>query len=436
MDFCSFPFLFRFLPIFLLAYYLLPDKCRNLVLLLGSVVFYAFISLPCTVILLIIISLNYLIAAKMPQGKIVLALGIIINVLLLVFFKIGPFPMPGISFITFGMIAFLVDSFKNREEAYPGFITYAIMFPKLISGPIARYQELKPALNDKKQIRENIESGMELFVLGLSYKALLADRISGLWNNIQTIGFVSISTPLAWLGAVGFSLQLYFDFQGYSLMAIGLGKMLGFQFPNNFDSPYCARSISEFYRRWHMTLGRWFKDYVYIPLGGNRSGYFKTTLNLLIVWMLTGLWHGIGWNFVMWAGFLFVFIALEKLFLRRILEKSWVFSHLYTLLLIPVSWMFFAITKAEDIWIYLSRMFAPIINSVGINVYALDYVKYGRLYGPFILAAIVFALPWPERLIRKYSGKWPVILLLFILFWLSVYEIAINSNNPFMYFKF
>lgn len=436
MDFCSFPFLFRFIPIFLLAYYLLPDKCRNLVLLLGSVVFYAFISLPCTVILLIIISLNYLIAAKMPHGKIVLALGIIINILLLVFFKIGLFPMPGISFITFGMIAFLVDSFKNREEAYPGFITYAIMFPKLISGPIARYQELKPALTDKKQIRENIESGMELFVLGLSYKALLADRISGLWNNIQTIGFVSISTPLSWLGAVGFSLQLYFDFQGYSLMAIGIGKMLGFQFPNNFDSPYCARSISEFYRRWHMTLGRWFKDYVYIPLGGNRSGYFKTTLNLLIVWMLTGLWHGIGWNFVMWAGFLFFFIALEKLFLRRILEKSWVFSHLYTLLLIPVSWMFFAITKAEDIWIYLSRMFAPIINSVGINVYALDYVKYGRLYGPFILAAIVFALPWPERLIRKYSGKWPVILLLFILFWLSVYEIAINSNNPFMYFKF
>ena len=436
MDFCSFPFLFRFLPLFLLAYYLLPDKCRNMVLLLGSLVFYAFISLPCTIILLIIFGLNYLIALKMPHGKAVLALGIIINILLLLFFKIGPIPMPGISFITFGMIAFLVDSFKNRDEAYPGFITYAIMFPKLISGPIALYQELKPALTGKKQIRENIEGGLELFVLGLSYKVLLADRISGLWNNIQTIGFVSISSPLAWLGAIGFSLQLYFDFQGYSLMAIGLGKMLGFQFPNNFDSPYCARSISEFYRRWHMTLGRWFKEYVYIPLGGNRGGYLRTILNLLIVWMLTGLWHGFGWNFVMWAGFLFFFIALEKLFLKKILNKSWVFSHLYTLLLIPVSWMFFAISKAEDIWIYLSRMFAPIINSVGINVYALDYMKYGRLYGPFILAAIIFALPWPERLIRKYSGKWPVILLLFIMFWLSVYEISINSNNPFMYFKF
>jgi alginate O-acetyltransferase complex protein AlgI len=344
--------------------------------------------------------------------------------------------MPGISFITFGMIAFLVDSFKKREESYPAFFTYAIMFPKLISGPIARYSELKPALIGKKQIRENIEGGFELFALGLSYKALLADRISGLWNNIQTIGFISISSPLAWLGAIGFSLQLYFDFQGYSLMAIGLGKMLGFSFPNNFDSPYCSRSISEFYRRWHMTLGRWFKDYIYIPLGGNRHGWLKTILNLLIVWLLTGLWHGIGLNFVMWAGFLFFFIVLEKLFLKKILDKTHVFSHLYTLLLIPVSWMFFAITRVEDIWIYLSRMFAPIVNSVGINVYAQDYMKYGKIYGPFILAAIVFALPWPERMIRRFTGKWPIVLLMFILFWLSVYEISINSNNPFMYFKF
>ncbi len=436
MDFCSFPFLFRFLPLFLLAYYLLPDKCRNLVLFIGSLIFYAFISIPCTLILLIIVELNYLIASKMPHGRSILSLGIILNVLLLVFFKIGPVSMPGISFITFGMIAFLVDAFRKTEGDYPVFRTYAIMFPKLISGPITRYEELKPALTGKRHLYENVEGGLELFVLGLSYKVLLADRIAGLWNNIQTIGFISISTQLAWLGAVGFSLQLYFDFQGYSLMAIGLGKMLGFEFPDNFDSPYCSRSISEFYRRWHMTLGRWFKDYVYIPLGGNRRGKVRTTLNLLIVWLLTGLWHGIGWNFVMWAGFLFFFIALEKLFLGKILEKSRIISHLYTLLLIPVSWMFFAITNAEEVWIYISRMFAPIVNSVGINVYAQDYIKYGKIYGPFIAAAIIFALPWPERLIRRFTGKWPVILLMLLLFWLSAYEISINSNNPFMYFKF
>ena len=436
MDFSSFPFLFRFLPIFLLVYFLVPDNCRNFLLLVGSIVFYAFISLPCTLILLIIIELNYIIAKMQHGNRIVLVLGLILNISLLVLFKVGPIKMPGISFLTFQMIAFQIDTFRRKAEVHPSFRTYAIMFPKLISGPIARYQDVKATLTNPKQIRENLERGFELFVLGLSYKVLLADRIAGLWNSIQTIGFVSISTPLAWLGAVGFSLQLYFDFQGYSLMAIGLGKMLGFTFPDNFDSPYCARSVSEFYRRWHMTLGRWFKDYVYIPLGGNRKGRARTLLNLLFVWILTGLWHGFGLNFVMWAVFLFFFIAVEKLFLHKLLDKSRIFSHLYTLLLIPVSWMFFAIPKIPEIWIFLSRMFAPIIHNGGINIYALDYLKYGKMYGPFILAAILFALPWPERLLRRNAGKWPNILLMFILFWLSVYQIAVNSNNPFMYFMF
>ena len=436
MDFCDFTFIFRFLPVFLLAYYALPDRYRNSLLLIGSVVYYAFVSLPCAAVLLLIVGINYFTASVMPHTKPVLALGVAINVLLLVFFKIGPFSMPGISFISFGMIAFLVDAFKSGTDEFPGFPAYAVMFPKLISGPITRYSELAPALREKKDIRGNVEAGFELFVLGLAYKALLADRLAGLWNQVQTIGFISISTPLAWLGAIGFSLQLYFDFQGYSLMAIGLGRMLGFIFPDNFDSPYCARSVSEFYRRWHITLGRWFRDYVYIPLGGSRRGMLKTLINLLLVWALTGLWHGIGWNFLIWAGVLFFFIALEKLFLGKLLKRLRILPHIYTVLVVVVSWVPFAITKLEDLLVYLSRMFAPIIHSEGINVYALDYIKYGKLYGPFLIAGIIFALPWPERLIRKFSGKWFIVLLMLVLFWFALYEIAINSNNPFMYFKF
>lgn len=437
MDFCSLTFLFRFLPLFLLAYYLIPDTYRNFVLFSGSIIFYAFISLPYTPILLIILELNYFIASKTRHlGKKVLALGVILNAAVLVFFKCSSFSMPGISFITFQMIAFQIDYYRREVKRLSSFRTFAIMFPKLLSGPITRYQEIGAALKGPKQLRENIEGGLELFVLGLSYKVLLADNLASLWNSIQTIGFSSISVPLAWLGAVGFSLQLYFDFHGYTLMAMGLGKMLGIILPENFDAPYWAKSVTEFYRKWHMTLGRWFRDYIYIPLGGSRNGQSRTILNLFIVWLLTGLWHGFGWNYVLWGMFLFCCITAEKLFLLKYLEKGRILPHIYIWFVMPISWMFFAIPKIEDVWVYLSRMFSPLIHSVGINVYAQDYLKYGKTYGLFILAALLFALPWPERWIRKNTGKWPIILILFGLFWLSVYWITINTNNPFMYFKF
>lgn len=437
MEFSGLPFIFRFLPIFLPAYYFTPDKYKNAILILGSVAYYGAVSPPCAPILLVLVGLNLILARRVQQNdKICFGLGLILNVSALVFFRIGPITMPGISFLTFQMLAFQIDSYRGSIEGTDGFLTYALMFPKLLSGPIARYQDIRPELVGKKHIIKNRESGVELFVLGLGYKALLADRLGGLWNGIQAIGFESISVPLAWMGAVAFSLQIYFDFHGYTLMAVGLGRMLGFNLPDNFDSPYCSKSISEFYRRWHMTLGRWFKDYIYIPLGGNRRGTARTILNLFIVWLLTGLWHGIGYNYVLWGLFLFFFIALEKLFLSKYLKKSRVVSHLYVLFLIPVSWMFFAITKAQDIPVYMSRLFAPILGSTGINVYALDYLKYWRIYWPFITVGIIFALPWPERILRRSSGKLPTIIFMFVLFWLSVYIISINSNNPFMYFKF
>lgn len=437
MDFFGFPFIFRFLPLFLLFYCLIPDAYKNHVLFLGSLIFYAFLSLPSVPVLLIMIELNYFLARRMQSwGKRALTIGLILNLSLFLFYKFAPFSMPGVSFFSVQMIAFLIDAYYKRETDFSSFRTFAVMFPKLISGPITSYKDVASVLKGKKRISENVEIGFELFILGLSYKALLADRLAGLWHSIQTIGFASISFPLAWLGIIGFSLQLYLDFQGYSLMAIGLGRILGFTLPDNFDSPYCSRSVSEFYRRWHMSLGRFFKEYVYIPLGGNKHGIRRTLLNILAVWLLTAMWHGFKLNYLLWGLFIFIFIALEKLFLMKYLEKSRVLSHIYLIFVITLSWVFFTITKVQDIAVYMSRLFEPIVRSAGVNVYSLDYIKYGKMYGPFLIAAIFFSLPITERLIKKYSGKWQTIFLLFIFFWLSIYEMAINTNNPFMYFKF
>ena len=282
----------------------------------------------------------------------------------------------------------------------------------------------------------NIEYGAACFIIGLGYKVLLANQLAGLWREIQTIGLPSVSTQLAWMGVIGYSLQLYFDFQGYSLMAIGIAKMLGYTMPNNFDSPYLSKSVSEFYRRWHITLGAWFRDYVYIPLGGSRKGTGRTIINLFAVWLLTGLWHGFGVNFLLWGMFLFFWIAMEKIWLRKFLEnKPWL-AHIYVLLVIPLSWVFFALPELSDIvWCFL-RLFGPIVPYEGINVSAEDYLKYGSMYWPFLVAGIFFAFPFGEKWLKRNYRRGLGILALLVIFWMSVYQLAMGLNNPFMYFSF
>ena len=262
----------------------------------------------------------------------------------------------GVSFYLFQSAGYLIDVYRG-EEAEKNLIDYAaftIAFPQLTMGPILRWREWRGALKARTVTREDVFSGFELFVVGLCFKVLLADQLAPLWASLERIGYEYLSTPLAWLGAVSYSLQLYFDFSGYSLMAMGLGQMLALPVPRNFDLPYTARSVSEFYRRWHITLGTWFRDYVYIPLGGSRNGNARTVLSLTVVWFFTGLWHGASWNFVLWGVMLLGFILLEKFCIGNFLKKYKVLSHVYLLFVIPQTWVIFRITRLKDVGAYFA----------------------------------------------------------------------------------
>jgi alginate O-acetyltransferase complex protein AlgI len=307
------------------------------------------------------------------------------------------------------------------------------MFPQLISGPIMKYSDISVQIKSRVYSFHNLEKGLKMFIIGLGLKVLIADRIGILWNDIQTIGFESISTPLAWLGAFGYSLQLYFDFYGYSLMAIGLGRILGFSLPDNFDHPYISRSVSEFWRRWHITLGRWFKNYIYIPMGGNRSGTKRLILNLFVVWAFTGLWLGASWNFILWGLTLFVLICCEKLFLKKLLERSKVLSRVYVLTVMPLTWMLFAISSLADIKIYFGRMFCLI---PGISVNLNDFFKYIIIYKVYFILGIFFCMPFAWKWYSKHEKSILCYIILLVVFWYSVYQLANGINNPFLYFKF
>ena len=282
---------------------------------------------------------------------------------------------------------------------------------------------------------EQFEDGLKYFVLGLGMKVLLADRLAILWNDLQMIGFQSISTPLAWLGAVGYSLQLYFDFWGYSLMAAGLLVMLGYEFIENFNHPYASRTISEFYRRWHVTLGSWFRDYVYFPMGGSRCSGKKLIMNLAVVWLLTGLWHGNGGNFLIWGAVLGLFIILEKRFYGKFLQKIPVLGNLYVLILIPLTWVVFAISNLKQLSIYFGRLF-PFIGGPGLAVNSQDIFKYGQNYAPFLIAGMLLCIPAIMNFYEKHKKNPIIILLLAVIFWFSVYFIASSAGNPFMYLNF
>lgn len=308
------------------------------------------------------------------------------------------------------------------------------MFPKLLSGPLTRAEELQPQVRKRRYSLEGFDQGLRDFLVGLALKVLLADRVGGIWSQVKTIGFESISTPLAWMGLVAFSLQLYLDFCGYSWMAVGLGRMLGFHLPRNFDHPYAARSMSEFWRRWHITLGLWFRNYVYIPLGGNRKGLPRTVFNLLVVWLLTGMWHGAGWSFILWGLFLFLLIANEKLWLGKILERRPILSRIYMLFAILFSWMLFAIPDLGQIGVYLSRLF-PFFGS-GVAVSAGDFLRLGKQFGVFLVLGLVVSFPGPERLWNRIRTSVLGTILLFLLFWAVVYCLSVATNDPFMYFSF
>lgn len=496
MLFSSLSFIFGFLPAFLAVYFLTPVKYRNVVLLIGSLVFYG-IGEPFYIILLIMsLMINYLmyllqyscaknvgemeekmkrissetrkkyisrsIASSEKTRTFFFVISIVIDVAVLLIFKYWDFfagnidllfgremikkiglALPlGISFYTFQIISFQIDEYRSKEYdkiSFIDFASYVSMFPQLIAGPIVKYSEVGKELKERKITRDNIEKGFRLFAAGLALKVLLANQMGTLWNTTLEAGADCLSAASAWLGAAAYSFQIYFDFWGYSVMAMGLGEMLGFKIPVNFNDPYSSRSISDYWRRWHITLGRWFKEYIYIPMGGNRKGFAFTVFNTFVVWALTGFWHGADWNFVIWGLVFFVLISFEKIKIKgntiaSRLESSRVIGHIIALALIPVTWVIFAQTDLTNVLSYLFGMIG-IHSSQSITPMA-QVIRHLRQYAPLLCICAFFATPYPVKIYRKTEDKWYMGLILLVLFWISVYEIWKGSSNPFLYFRF
>ena len=463
MVFSSLLFLFWFIPIFFALYYVVPAKYNNTVLFLGSIVFYAWGEPAYLILIFVSILVNYLaglgLAYSAPERehtaseKLIFVSAMVFDFGMLFVFKYTGFfveninamtganlPDPhltlplGISFYTFQIASYVIDLYRGKIKTERNLLTlgtYLVMFPQLIAGPIVVYSQVSEELHGRKITMDKISDGITTFILGLSSKVLIANNVGALWNDLDSIGYQNISMPLAWLGVIAYTLQIYFDFNGYSLMAIGLGKMLGFNIPSNFNYPYISRSLTEFWRRWHMTLSGWFRDYVYIPLGGNRKGRARTYVNLFIVWFLTGFWHGAGWNFICWGLFFFIFLSIEKSFFAAFLEKHIVFSRIYALLFIGLSWMIFAITDFDKLGVYTSRLISP-----GGFADCADAVYYLRNYGVVIIIGCVLSTPFAAKHFEKIRRKWTGYAVLVALLFVCVCFLADASYNPFLYFRF
>ena len=476
MVFSTIIFLLRFLPITLALYYLAPPKLKNTVLFLCSLVFYCWGEVRFFPVMLALILINYLCGLgleRFEQNKtarlILLLIALAGSLGMLFYFKYANFVLSsinaifgtgfapiqgisvlplGISFYTFQTLSYSIDVYRRDVKAERNIIdfgAYVVMFPQLIAGPIVKYRDVSNQLHVYKHryTLSQIEEGMTLFTFGLAKKVLLADAIGALWTDIigvadsastTFVGLANASTPLVWLGIIAYSLQLYFDFSGYSMMGSGMGKMLGFDFPANFNYPYISASITEFWRRWHMTLSGWFREYVYIPLGGNRKGLKRQIFNLFVVELLTGIWHGANWNFICWGGLLWICIVLERQLGRlKFVHKMKVLPHIYLWLVIPMSWMCFAITDLSQLQVYLDKMLWLVPGFSGGYE---DAWKALSTYGGLLLVSGLACTPGIEKLYHKWQDKLPVKVLLSGLFWYCIWRLLLEGNNPFMYFSF
>lgn len=460
MLFSSLLFVFFFLPLVLVVYACSPGRMKNAVLLAASLVFYAWGEPVYIVILLISTACDYgfgLLLGNPKRGRLskkwIVAGSVCINLGLLMFFKYADFlihsvnriagsqipltelPLPiGISFYTFQSISYILDIYRGKAEAqrnWIDFAAYIAMFPQLVAGPIVRYDTVAAQLRERSVSASIFASGVRRFMIGLAKKVLLANNIGMLWESVRATPMETLPMLAAWLGIIAFALQIYFDFSGYSDMAIGLGMMFGFRFPENFDKPYTATSMTDFWRRWHISLGSWFREYVYIPLGGNRKGWGIQIRNLLIVWILTGLWHGASWNFVLWGFYFGALIILEKWFLLRWLGRtpSWL-RHSYALLFILFGWVLFVFEQLSDAGRYWLAMLG--LNGAGLA----DSHAWYLLYTNAVLLVILVAACLPQRF--RMTERHPVLSLawLMLLFGLSTAYLVDASFNPFLYFRF
>lgn len=471
MVFSSLLFLFRFLPIVLIAYYLLPKRWHNLVLFLASLVFYAW-GEPIYVVLILFSTLVDYFAGRTvahckAKGKKVGATAAVVvsaavNLSLLGFFKYADFflhiihnltglAMPelnlalpiGISFYTFQTMSYTIDVYRGDAKVQKNLITfgaYVSLFPQLIAGPIIRFKDVAEQLDHRKDSLSLFSKGIVRFIIGLAKKVLIANQIGILWEEISAISTENLTTVTAWLGILAFTLQIYFDFSGYSDMAIGLGAMFGFSFPENFNYPYESKSITEFWRRWHISLGTWFREYVYIPLGGNRRGWKRQLINLIIVWFLTGLWHGANMNFVLWGMYYGVLLLFEKFVLKSLLPKlPAILQHIYTMILVMIGWSLFSWQDMADAAGYIKTMFFR-AGAGFVNQQAL-YFLFSNM--GLLLIAMIGSWSWIQRMTKKYilperTMRKEVVETLFIvlLFFACVAMLVNSSYNPFLYFRF
>lgn len=438
----------------LILYYLCRDiKWKNVILLIGSLIFYAWGEPVYIVLMVISIFFNYLIGQDIERRtskKPALILGIVVNLLILGYFKYSgllidtvnhitglsiknrELPLPvGISFYTFQAMSYIIDVYRGDSKAQKSIIPFAVyitMFPQLIAGPIVRYGDIEKQLTLRRFSSRDMGSGIMLFVKGLAKKVILANVIAVL--HTEVLGIADRSVLTAWLGAIAYTLQIYNDFSGYSDMAIGLGRMFGFNFPKNFDAPYRSQSITEFWRRWHISLGTWFREYLYIPLGGNRKGTVRQILNLLIVWMLTGLWHGAAWNFVAWGLYYGILLILEKFVFKKVKEKLPKFINwLVTFVLVIIGWVLFFSDSLSGAVSYIGTMFGA--GGAGIDSTGIFYLAG---YGIIMVIGFLTAFIKPEEEQNRHGiFNWIVTILLAAL---SVAFLVSESYNPFLYFRF
>ena len=464
MVFSSLLFLLLFLPVTFLFYLASPKKLKNGVLFLFSLVFYAWGEPVYVLLMLFSTVLDYSCGRLVEKyrgtkkKKIGLILSVIVNLGMLFFFKYTDFlietinsvfhsnlpllnlPLPiGISFYTFQTMSYTIDVYRGDAKMQKNIISfgaYVALFPQLIAGPIVRYSDIAEQLNDHPVTWDGLSSGLCRFLFGLAKKILLANQIGKVWDAVSSSGELTVLS--SWLGAIAFTFQIYFDFSAYSDMAIGLGKMFGFRFQENFNYPYLSKSITEFWRRWHISLGTWFREYVYIPLGGNRKGVPRQILNLFIVWALTGIWHGAAWQFLIWGLYFFLLLALEKFVFRHLEKLPLVFRHLYALFFIVIGWVIFACSSSEEIFSFFKAMFgigAAFSNSFSLFLFTENII--------LLLIMIVAATPYPKKIAEMISKKlspasFQVITMVssFALFFLSLSFLVADSYNPFLYFRF
>lgn len=466
MVFSSTIFLCVYLPLVLLGYYICPKKGRNLFLLIASLVFYAWGEPKYVFLMIFSILVNYIFGRLMDKNrgrqkrmKLLLVLSVVIDLGLLSVFKYTDFiitnvnaifgssfdllkiALPiGISFYTFQAMSYTIDVYRNDVRVQKNLIDfgmYITMFPQLIAGPIVRYADVQDQLAERSVTTADFSEGVMRFVVGLGKKVLLANQMGAVWSEIYALGG-DVSALMAWTGAIAYTFQIYFDFSGYSDMAIGLGRMFGFKFPENFRYPYQSVSITDFWRRWHITLSTWFKEYLYIPLGGNRCGLARQALNLLIVWSLTGFWHGAGWNFVMWGLYYFVILFIEKLFLLKALDKlPKFFRHVYALLLIIIGWVIFASDDVSVLLPYLGSMFGANGAIGGMDVYTL------LTKAVLLIICCIASTELPKKLFLSAAGAMNEkaaftlkSVLMIALLALSMILLIGDSYNPFLYFRF